>query len=210
MPRIVLDPNAGYPPRWGVFDRYVTIASCAAFGFAGTSGDVNRFAARYRAARSFSRVEFDNLTATTARGYSELCNLLLAYSAFEYYLKAVGLTLGNSDTLISVSERAKTLAQIRSLQGDIAYFQFVYPLCGKGLKYQLNLYFASRVCNPYCLVAAARHAFVHGALTPNPASLESGVVEVITRLLRKVVMRTMERDFEHRMQEFERCLRHDA
>jgi len=127
VPRISPDPNAGYPPRWDVFDHYVTLASSAALGFSGTSSDVNRFAARYRASNSFNRIEFENLTAATARGCSELCNLLLAYSAFEHYLKAVGLTIGNSDLLLSVAERGKTLAQIRGLDGHTAYFRFVYP-----------------------------------------------------------------------------------
>jgi hypothetical protein len=203
MPRIAPDPNSGYPPRWDVFDHYITVAPCAAFGFSGTPGDVNRFAARYRASHSFTRVEFENLTAATSRGYSELCNLLLAYSAFEYYLKAIGLTIGNSDTMITIAERAKLLAQIRALAGYIPYFKFIHPHCSKSLKYQIDLLLTPRVCNPLCLAAAARHAFAHGALTPNPTGVEPGVVEVVTRLLRKIIMRCMERDFEERMHDFE-------
>jgi hypothetical protein len=111
-----------------VFDRYVGIAGCTAFGFSGKPIDLNRFAARYRASSSFNRIEFENLTASTARGYSELCNLLLAYSAFEYYLSALGLTIGNSDALISIPERAKALAQARAFDGHVGYFK--YPRLG--------------------------------------------------------------------------------
>ena len=173
------------------------------FGFSGTPGDLNRFAARYRASSSFNYIAFDNLAATTSHGYSELCNLLLAYSAFEYYLKAIGLTLGNSDSLLTTGERARTLGQLRALKGNTGYFQFIYPYCSKSIKHQVELYLAPRACNPFCLAAAARHAFAHGTLTPNPVGVEHGSVETMTRLLRKIVMRTMERDFERRMREFE-------
>jgi hypothetical protein len=206
MPRTAPDPNSGYPPRWDVFDHFVRTAGCGMFGFSGTSRDLNRFAARYRASSSFNYIDFENLAASTSRGYSELCNLLLAYSAFEYYLKALGLTLGNCDSLLTVAERARTLAQIRALNGNSAYFEFIHPYCSKGLKYQIDLYLTPRVCNPFCLAAAARHVFAHGALTPNPTGVEPGTVETVTRLLRKIIMRSMERDFEQRMRDFEEML----
>ena len=181
MPRIAPDPNAGYPPGWEVFDHYVSIAGAGAFGFAGEPIDINRFAARYRASSSFNWIAFENLTASTARGYSELCNLLLAYSAFEYYLKALGLTIGNSDALITSAERTRCLAQIRAFDGHRGYFRFIHPHCSKSLKHQLDLYLAPRVCNPFCLAAAARHAFAHGVLTPNPTAVAPGVVEILAR-----------------------------
>lgn len=208
MPRILPDPNAGYPPRWHVFDHHVAGAGCAALGFSGTTSDVNRFAARYRASFSFKHIVFENLTASTASGYSELCHLLLAYSAFEYYLKALGLTIGNADSLISVHERAQTLTQLRALDGHAAYFRLVQRHTSKNLRYQIGLYLTPRVCNPFCLAAAARHAFAHGTLTPNPAGFASGVVQVVTQFLHRAVMRVMERDFEQRMSAFEGRLQH--
>jgi hypothetical protein len=129
--------------------------------------------------------------------------LLLAYSAFEHYLKAVGLKIGNADSLITIADRTKILTQLRTLGGHGEYFTFIRPHCSNTFRHQIDLFLWPRVCNPFCLAAAARHAFSHGVLTPNPSGVPPGAVEVVTRLLRKIVMRCMERDFYERMRDFE-------
>ena len=69
-----------YPPRWAVFDRYVSHVGGRSFDFATDGGEINRFATRYRAAKCFKQVEFDHLTRSTKDGYSALVRLLLTYS----------------------------------------------------------------------------------------------------------------------------------
>ena len=83
-------PYRSYPPNWSTFDEYVMVAGSDRLGFAGTTADINRFAARYRAAKCFAKVEFDELTETTSDGYSGLVQLLLTYSAFEHFMRCIG------------------------------------------------------------------------------------------------------------------------
>jgi hypothetical protein len=104
VPIIVRSPFDNYLPRWSVFDRQALIPR-QALGCVGETGDVRRFAARYRAARSFKAATFEGLTHDTADGYSALCLLLLTYSAFEYFRRAIGLEMRHTSALLADDER---------------------------------------------------------------------------------------------------------
>src|SRR4051812_45483650 len=97
-------PYENYPPRWAVFEGYVPQFDAQAFGFRGSTGDMNRFAARYRVARCFRRAEFVGLTHDTADGYSMLCLMTLTYSAFDYFLRSLGVHFKNTSSLLKDAE----------------------------------------------------------------------------------------------------------
>jgi hypothetical protein len=175
-------------------------------GFSGSTGDVNRFGARYRAARCFQRVEFRGLTIDTADGYSMLCHLLLTYSAFEYFLKAIGVEQRNTTNLLEDEERDRVLAHVRGLGGSAALFAFVRRFLNESYQRQIDSFGANRACNPVYLAGALRHAFAHGMLTATPATVPSQTVATVSRYLCRVLVRIMDREFVNRMDAFEKQL----
>lgn len=197
-------PYENYPPSWSVFERYVPMVSAAFFGFDGTTADINRFAARYRAARCFQRAEFSGLTSDTADGYSMLCRLLLIYSAFEYFLRSLGIEQHNTSTLLEEDERDKVLANLRSLGGQAELFEVLRRFVNTAYKRQIDAHIRNQACNPVYLAGAIRHAFAHGALTATPSGVPAQTVATVSRYLGRVLMRIMEREFEKRMLETER------
>jgi hypothetical protein len=209
VPRIVTDPFADYPPLWAIFDAHVAALGTRILGFAGTPGEVNRFAARYRAARCFRYVEFEGLTAGTARGYSSLCQLLLTFSAFEHFLKSIGVAMRQTSQLLSNDEPDRVLRQLRALNGQREFFAMMRPHVNSTHQRQLDLHLRGRVCNLFYLASTIRHLFAHGLLTPNPVGVPMTAVATVSGFLSRILMRVMERDFETRMTEFEAMLSHD-
>lgn len=120
-------PFVNYPPKWGTFDHYVKHIPSIAFGFVCGGGDVNRFAARYRAAKTFRRVEFEGLVSATADGYGALCQLLLTYSAFEHFLRCIGVEMQHSLNLLKPAERPLASASLRRLVGERELFRWLRP-----------------------------------------------------------------------------------
>jgi hypothetical protein len=118
----VPSPHENYPPRWETYCQYVGVAGPQNLGFVGPIADTNRFAARYRTARCFRRVEFDGVTADTADGYSAQCQMLPTYSAFEHFLKCIGRRKNETIDLLSRAERDKVQSRLRDLNGQRELF----------------------------------------------------------------------------------------
>lgn len=175
-----------------------------AMGFQGSKADVNRFAARYRAARSFRRVEFDGLTNDTSEGYSALCHFLLTYSAFEYFRISIGIEQRNTLTLLEGDESDRILAHVRGLNGARDLFAFVRRFADPPYQRQIDAYLAGRTCNPMYLAGAIRHTFAHGILTATPATVPSQTVATVSKFLSRVLFRVMDRHFVRRMDAFEK------
>jgi hypothetical protein len=175
-------------------------------GFSGSTADVNRFAARYRAAKCFSRVEFEELTAATADGYSSLVQLLLSYSAFEHFLRCIGTTLKQSHALLRDAERDGALVKLRSLQGQAALFSNLHQHLGPQYQRQVDAHLKNGACNPFYLAAGIRHAFAHGILTASPGNIPQQSVATVCRFLSRVLFRVMDREFGSRMDSFEEGL----
>lgn len=197
-------PYAYYPPRWAVFDGHAPMFDAGTMGFDGSTGDINRFAARYRAARCFRRVDFIGLTNDTADGYSMLSLLMLTYSAFEYFLKGIGVEQRNTAILLDDTERDHIIRHVRGLNGSAALFAFTRRFVNASYQRQIDSFAAGRTCNPIYLAGALRHAFAHGILTATPAGVPPQTVATVSRYLCRVLMRVMNREFENRMNAFER------
>lgn len=172
-------------------------------GFVGTTADINRFGARYRAARCFRRIEFDGITQDTADGYSALCQILLTYSAFEHFLKCIGISFSGTLTLLSDGERDRIQAHLRNLNGQSEIFLVVYDFVNPTYKAQITKHITGQRCNPLYLAGAIRHAFAHGLLAATPAHAPQRSVATVSRYLCRILMHLMNREFEIRMIEFE-------
>ena len=205
---LIPSPYRSYPPHWQIFDRYVVTAGADFFGFAGSVADVNRFAARYRAAKCFRYVEFDELTVGTADGYGALVQLLLTYSAFEHFLRCIGLRLQSSRPLLQDVERDRALESLRALHGQGELFTVLRQHLDPPYRRQVDAHLSWQPCNPFYLAAALRHAFAHGMLTVTPGNVPPQTVATVCRFLCRVLFRVIDREFEARMVEFEQSLAH--
>lgn len=172
-------------------------------GFEGTAAQVNRFAARYRAAKCFSGVTFDELTHTTSDGYSALIHLLLTYSAFEHFLGCIGIELRNSSKLLSPEERDKALGRLHSLTGSDDFFRALRQHLEPRYQRHVDTFRSQGACNPLYLAAAVRHAFAHGHLAASPQGVPQETVGTICNYLCRVLFWLMDREFRRRIETFE-------
>jgi hypothetical protein len=197
--------NEDYPPSWSKFNENFNLHSAADFGFLGTKTDISRFAARYRAARCYLRVEFKNLALTqeTANGYSKLCRLVLTYSAFECLLRALKLRENQTSAFLNDQEKSTILKKVRRLDPGDALFAFMKPHLNKQHQEELRLYLSGKPCNPFFLASGIRHLFVHGELTPNPKDVKNNAVQNVSDYLTSVLVKVMDREFKKRIDEFE-------
>lgn len=193
-----------YPPKWAVFDRYVSHVGARSFNFATDGGEINRFAARYRAAKSFQFVEFNFLTRGTKDGYSVLVKLLLTYSAFEHLLRCIGMELRNTHTLLSDEERSHYLDRLRALNGNFEFFGAVRSfLDQRHYLRQYDAFLSHDICNLFYIAGGVRHAFAHGQLAANPSTCPPDSVATCGRFLVNLLGKVMDREFKRRMDEFE-------
>lgn len=200
---MILSAHKDYPPHWKTFTQYVGVAGPESFGFSCQIGDVNRFAARYRAARCFRHVAFEGVTNSTAEGYSALCQLLLTYSAFEHLLKCLGRKPHQASPLLSDEERDRALKNIRKLNGQRELFIVIHNFSNDHNKKQIEEHIGGRDCSPFALAASMRHAFAHGVLAANPVNAPETSVATVGRYMCRLLMTVMDREFESRMKEFE-------
>lgn len=195
-------PYQDYPPNWSVFDNYVVHVGSELLGFDGSAGDVNRFAARYRAAKCFSNVEFNGLTNESSEAYSELVHLLFTYSAFEHFMRCIGVQMKTSHNLLSTDERDRTLLQLRRFNGQAELFAALRSHLDPNYRRQVDNHLQNNQCNPLYLAAGIRHAFAHGKFTASPGNTTQHAVATVCRYFCRVLFRIMDREFSNRMFSF--------
>lgn len=170
-----MDPK-GFPTAWSTF--------CGAqkkgeqlFSFVTPISKVNRFAARFRVAKSLRGIDLEGIAEETSLGYAALCRVLLVYSTFETFLKITGGE--NTDAVradLDAHGAMSLLATIRKADKDDRFFRFLQKHVNKKLETQLKSYLDGKPCNVADLAAAIRHIFAHGWLSPgadkcNPKSV---------------------------------------
>lgn len=164
--KIKATDKVNYPPRWKDYEANVPSGfPYMGFGKDTTVGDVNRFGARYRAAKSFKHADFAVLSDSTAHGYTALIKLLLCYSAFEHLLGCLGWRQKDSEGAIPAGEQDRVMEKLRGIEGHEKFFGAAADHLG-GDKGFVEDYLAGKSVNPAALAGAIRHAFAHGKLTP--------------------------------------------
>ena len=201
MPIIADNSKKNQPPKWSVYDQYVTAYPASAFGFVDRKKP-NRFAARYRAAKCFKTIEFEYLNPTTVEGYSILCKTLLTYSAFEYFLLAAGIKPDEADKLLSSNQKARVAAKLRELDGDNSFAKLLHTHTRNGTKKALGEHLTGQICNPLKIAAAIRHTFAHGILTASPTDVRPEVVVQVCKFIIHLLNTVMDREVEERISKF--------
>lgn len=196
------------PPKWEVFDKHGPSIEGKKFGVLTTVGHVNRFKARYRAAKALVGVELKDFSTATGPGYLALTQVLYTYSAFELLLGAIGIKQKHSDKLLakySVDDWANKLKKADT--NDTVYnFVLAHGNLDSKHKHHVSQYLAER--KPYnfiYLASVIRHTFAHGHLTPSAGKAAPGQVEAICGVLIEALFQIIDTEFGERMNALEKA-----
>lgn len=200
-------PYANYPPKWSVWDTHAGVASWPFFGFSGKAGagDVNRFGARYRLAKSFRGITVEGYNSEeTIKGYNGLLRVFLVWSAIEPFTSIFGIvTRTELAKFVAKYDSVGCVEKIRSLDKENRFYKFISERVDKAHRTQLENYLSEEACSITYLASSIRHIFAHGPLTPNAEETSPKAVRRICDLLSDFHMDVMDREFEQKMDDFE-------
>jgi hypothetical protein len=175
------------------------------FGFKRPLKEINRWAARYRAAASFESVTLaDYQSPQTVKGYSALIRATLVWSAFERYLPIVGLDQESCADLLKDHDPAALSAAVLNDDKDGRLFKYVRQrVTNPKLGRHLDAYLKGDPFNVSYLLSGLRHIFGHGHLTPGSNDAEPLNTVSICNRLSDFHLNVMDADFSKRVEEFE-------
>lgn len=188
-------PKDGDITNWANFNALVFNVGPNFFGFVDDLPEINRFAARYRAANCFQGVSLKGFSNNTQAGYSALCRLLLVYSAFEAYLRVLGVKQNGLSQALADFGAEAILASIRKIDYEDRFYNFIFQRVNDSHKKELSSYFNSDSCNVAYLASAIRHIFAHGWLTPSANGNESLNAVEICNVLSEFLLKFMDHSF---------------
>ncbi len=196
------------PPKWEIFDKHGPYIEEHKFGILTTVGYVNRFRARYRAAKALVGLELKDFSAVTGPGYLALTRMLYVYSAFELFLGAVGIKHKHSDKLLAKYPVDDWTKKLKAADTNDTIYRFVLMhgnLDGKH-KHHVSQYLAAhKPFNFAYLASVIRHTFAHGHLTPGAGKAAPGQVEAICEVLMCALLHVIDSEFEERMNALQRA-----
>jgi hypothetical protein len=197
----VPDPNEHRPMGWKAFEAHVMTPAIVLLDLAGSVADINRFGNRFRVAHAFQGITLDGFGSTTAKGYSALFRLMLAWSAFELFMdlikvkqKATGL-----NELLTKHGHGDLQKEVRTLDNDDLFFKFIVERVNQSHKNELANYFKDDPCNATFLASSIRHIFVHGDLTPGAGGTEEETAGAICASLADAHLHVMSEEFGKRI-----------
>jgi hypothetical protein len=167
-----------------------------------TTGDLNRFASRYRLARSFQSINLADYNQSTVNGYVALFRVFLVWSAFEMFLPVVGCTQDASEPLIAPYDPESVAAKIVALDPTKRFYRFIYKRANDKHKAHVKACFSGASFNLTYLASAIRHIFAHGFLTPSAGEADPDAVCSICSVLCDFLFQVMDTEFERRASEF--------
>ncbi len=132
-----------------------------------TAGELHRFCARYRVAKSFRALELEGYTKRTIKTYSAITSLFFVYTAYEFLVKTASsssLRIPNVEAIDSNVIFDETLAaKLRTnlVLKDILLKQTT----DASLRHKLKLFYAGNFNDIVCAAYAIRNLFAHGNLT---------------------------------------------
>jgi hypothetical protein len=163
-------------------------------------GGANRFAARFRLARSFRGISLDGYAPATSAAYAALFRLLLAWSAFELYLSLINLTQRTFQSAAFQELSTRVLNTLRTIDSQYAVFRRVLSDLSSGIhQTEVGAFVAGDACNTIYLVSAIRHVFAHGPLPAVPTGLSPGLLRATCDALAEYLLEVIDSDFTARV-----------
>src|SRR5690606_25883019 len=179
--------------------RNVYYVGAGQFGFVANTGDVNRFAARFRAAACYRGITLEGYSAATTSGYSALCRVLFTWSAFESFMKICGIDQRTAAPMLDAHGAISVMADIRRADTDSVFYRFIYDRVNATHKRELDCFFNDDPCNAGYLASAIRHIFAHGWLTPNVNQIGPDAVTTVCNTLCDFLIGVMDQEFGGRV-----------
>ena len=189
----------GYPSEWGTFCSHASNTGAEFFGFAKPLPEVNRFAARFRAANAFRGISLEGYSASTASGYASLCRVLFVYSAFEAFLDVIGSTQAAIGPDLQAHGAIELLNNLRASDTENRFYLFIQQRVNPIHQRELQNYFNDDPCNVAYLASAIRHIFAHGWLTPNAGGGEASSAASVCNAVCDFLLSFMDAQFSVRI-----------
>ena len=181
--------------KWKDFDAHARVPGPEFFGFKGDVGNVNRFAARYRAARCFRGIEIEGYSDGVRAGYAALCRVLFVYSALEAYIKIMGMEPRDLAGPFQNYGATDVLAKLRVADPGDRFYKFIYDRVNSTHKKELDSYFKDDPCNVTYLASAIRHIFAHGWLTPSAGGGDATQAVQVCDMLSECILGFLDSSF---------------
>jgi len=173
--------------------------------------DINRVNARYRLAKEIKYIEYDSYSKLVADAYTALFKAFLTYTVFERYMKL--LTGENSTRAILKKpnplypDGQKSLATtLNNLRNSKRFFEFVKdklnrPKSGMetDAEKEMRYYLEGNEFQPIAIMAAVRHVFAHGKLTPSANKSYPKNTTKILNILTESILEAIDNDFSERV-----------
>ena len=163
---------------------------------------VNRFGARYRAAKSYEGGFQSYSDKSTANGYDALIRLTLAFSALEYYYKFVCKTnLPGIRHIFEMHHRELYLNYASGFKQLIVgddprrFFELIRPHLDKPFPAVIERVLEGKSNNVIKALQGVRHGFIHGHVTPNMGQVQAGTVIEICSLGSDFLLDLMDAEF---------------
>ena len=193
----------GYPKEWKNYIKSVGSVIPEDFGFSDSQGDINRFAARFRAANQFKGITLEGYGKDTTDGYSALCQVIFTWSAFETFEKIAKLNRKDLGRELELFGAIEVLNEIKAIDKENRFYKFIYDkLDSPQHKRELDNYFNQDSCNLLYLASAIRHIFAHGWLSPHANQADPKAVNQICHILSQFLLDFMDREFGYRVNQF--------
>lgn len=197
-----------HPTSWEQFtSEYRSEESLSQTGFSGSFASLSRWCARYRLAKSFKALDLGDeyKSAETCDLYSAIVRVFLTYSAFESYIKAIGLNPSRESVVKDLQDKQGQkihISAIRKIDPEYDLFIFLAAhLDSKKLRDMLTDFTEGAQANVSLIARCIRHVFAHGILSANSAGLSAEKFNELARVVCDFLLDVMDRDFTEKLME---------
>lgn len=193
----------GYPPGWQIMSEHGWKLSTERYTGFESAASVNRFAARYRAAKLYKSSGFDGMSGDLAEGYCGFTQIMFSYAAFDFLLHSVRVKQAACHSLL-VSPHIDSWAQeIRDIDPEYKLHKHCLTYVNEANKQHIRKFIEGKQFNYTYLASSIRHSFAHGFLTPNGGGCDAGEVGAICQSISSHLMEIMGDVFYGKMCEME-------
>lgn len=191
----------GYPPGWEKISNHAQNVNDGASACFKDMASVNRFAARYRAAKLYRSCSFEGMTPSLSDGYSALMQVMLVYSAFEFWLKAIGLKKSQSHALLRMHDTEAWAGEIRRVDPQMTMYKHSLNFLDSKHQNEIKKFIRSEPFNYIYLAASIRHSFAHGFLSPNGGGADPERVKAICSKVTNTMMIIIDSSFREKIEQ---------
>lgn len=207
MPFVIKQPKC-YPRAWAGSEAKLKAKPSSApqkIGYVGaTFGDLSRWSARFRLAKSFKGIDTGDeyLTMDTPSHYGSIMRMFLVFSAFEHYARCLGIKSHDETRLKQMQDdagQARVIADIRHYNPDYSFFVFVKNhLDEPRMIARMQGFIDGKETNVSFLGRSARHIFAHGHMSAGSGGVDDMTMDIISSSICNLLLETMDVDFEKR------------